>query len=183
MRVAVPADRVREAFEQVKDDPSFAESRARFEKTGAPAEMLQALSLRPEILKAFAGFSSCVYPGGLLERRLKELVIIEASRRNACQFCRDVHVAVARMLGLSDDALALLDSPERMTDREALAVEYTAAAMTDANRVPDELFDRLRQAFGDEEIVELTFLIGYINMLNLFNNCLQVAYHGEFEQA
>jgi hypothetical protein len=28
--------------------------------------------------------------------------------------------------------------------------------------------------------VELTFLIGYINMLNMFNNCLQVRYHGDY---
>ncbi len=28
--------------------------------------------------------------------------------------------------------------------------------------------------------MELTFLIGYINMLNLFNNCLQVRYNGEY---
>ena len=25
-----------------------------------------------------------------------------------------------------------------------------------------------------------TFLIGFINMLNLFNNCLQVRYNGEY---
>jgi hypothetical protein len=28
--------------------------------------------------------------------------------------------------------------------------------------------------------VELTFLVGYINLLNLFNNCLGVRYNGEY---
>lgn len=181
MRVNVSQEQVRQAFDLVKGDPSFAESRALFEKTGKPAEMIQALCLRPEILQAFAGFSGCVYPGGLLERRLKELVIIESSRANACQFCRDVHVAVAKMLGLSDDALSLIETGSDMTAREIVAVEYTQAAMADANRVPDALFERLHDAFTDAEIVELTFLIGYINMLNMFNNSLRVAYHGEFE--
>lgn len=183
MRVQVSQEQMREAFETVRDDPSFAESRALFQKTGKPAEMIQALCLRPEILRAFAGFSTCLYPGGLLERRLKELVIVESSRANACQFCRDVHVAVSRMLGLSEDALRLLETPGDMTERERLAVAYTQAAMADANRVSDGVFERLRAAFADAEIVELTFLIGYINMLNLFNNCLRVAYHGEFESA
>ena len=32
---------------------------------------------------------------------------------------------------------------------------------------------------SDAEIVELTFLVGYINMLNWFNNALQVEYRGE----
>jgi hypothetical protein len=31
----------------------------------------------------------CVYPGGLLERRVKELVIITASETNECQFCEN----------------------------------------------------------------------------------------------
>ncbi len=35
-------------------------------------------------------------------------------------------------------------------------------------------------AYSDPELVELAFLIGYINMLNLFNNCLGVRYHGEY---
>ena len=34
-----------------------------------PVEMIQAMCLRPEILRAFAGFGGCVYPGGILTRR------------------------------------------------------------------------------------------------------------------
>jgi hypothetical protein len=33
---------------------------------------------------------------------------------------------------------------------------------------------------SDPELVELTFLIGFIDKLNLFNNCLQVRYNGEY---
>ena len=79
MRVTVTPDQVRSAFEAVKDDPSFDESRGLWERGRPPVEMLQAMCLRPEILRAFAGFGDCVYPGGLLERRVKELVIIAAS--------------------------------------------------------------------------------------------------------
>ena len=52
--------------------------------------------------------------------------------------------------------------------------------MADSNRVSDELFGRLRQRFTEPEVVELTFLIGFINMLNLFNNCLHVRYHDDY---
>ena len=68
---------------------------------------------------------------------------------------------------------------ERQTPRQRLALEYTRAAMADSNRVSDDLFARLNSAFTDAEIVEITFLIGNINCLNLFNNCLRVMYHGE----
>ena len=39
---------------------------------------------------------------------------------------------------------------------------------------------QLHEQFSDPELVELTFLIGYINMLNLFNNSLNVRYNGEY---
>lgn len=181
MRVTVTDADIRRAFEIVKDDPCFAESIAAMKAGRRPGEMLQALSLRPELLAGFSRLSEGLYPGGIVERDLKELVILEASRVNACQFCTGVHVAVARMMGIGDDPLRLLDEPERQTDRQRLALEYTRAAMADSNRVSDELFARLRAVFTDAEIVEITFLIGNINCLNMFNNCLRVTYHGEYE--
>ena len=62
MRVTVTPDQIRTAFEAVKDDPSFDESRGLWERGKPPVEMLQAMCLRPEILQAFAGFGGP--PGG-----------------------------------------------------------------------------------------------------------------------
>lgn len=183
MRVRVSDDDIRRAFEIVKDDPCFAESVAAMKAGKRPGEMLQAMSLRPELLAGFSKMGEGFYPGGVVERDLKELVILEASRSNACQFCTSVHEVIARMLGIGADPLDLLDQPERQTARQRVALEYTRAAMADSNRVSDELFERLRAAFTDAEIVEITFLIGNINCLNMFNNCLRVMYHGEYEPA
>ena len=52
--------------------------------------------------------------------------------------------------------------------------------MAASNAIPRPLAQQLHEQFTDPELVELTFLIGYINMLNLFNNCLQVRYNGEY---
>jgi AhpD family alkylhydroperoxidase len=182
MRVQVKPEQMKAAFNAVKHDPSFNESRSLVEGGGLPAEMIQAMSLRPEILAGFAGFGNSVYPGGLLERKVKELVIIESSRANQCQFCTQSHLSLVRLIKLIPDPMAALDNLTALNDRERLAVEYTRAAMKDSNRVPDRLFAQLREHYNDAEIVELTFLIGFINMLNLFNNCLQVQYHGEYEK-
>jgi alkylhydroperoxidase family enzyme len=54
--------------------------------------------------------------------------------------------------------------------------------MTDSNAIPEAMAGELHALFSDPELVELTFLIGYINMLNIFNNCLQVRYNGEYSQ-
>ena len=180
MQVTVSPDQIRSAFEAVKDDPSFDESRGLWERGQQPVEMIQAMCLRPEILRAFAGFGGAVYPGGLLERRVKELVIITASQSNDCQFCTDSHCDLVDLAGILTDPLMLVAEPEQLPPRERLAVEYTRAAMANSNGIPEALAGRLQAEFTDPELVELTFLIGYINMLNLFNNCLGVRYRGEY---
>ena len=180
MHVNVSAEQIHSAFEAVKDDPSFDESRGLWERGRPPVEMIQAMCLRPEILRAFAGFGDCVYPGGLLERRVKELTIITASQANDCQFCTSSHCDLVDIAGIAKEPLALVQEPGSLVPRERLAVEYTRAAMADSNAIPGGLLRELHEHFSDPELVELTFLIGYINMLNLFNNCLGVRYHGEY---
>jgi len=180
MRVTVTPDQIRTAFEAVKDDPSFDESRGLWERGRPPVEMIQAMCLRPEILRAFAGFGDAVYPGGLLERRVKELVILTASHGNDCQFCENAHCDIVEIGGILDEPLATVADPSPLAPRERLAVEYTRAAQADSNHVPEPLAAELKEQFTDPELVELSFLIGYITMLNLFNNLLGVRYHGDY---
>ena len=180
MRVTVTPDQIRTAFEAVKDDPSFDESRGLWERGRPPVEMLQAMCLRPEILRAFAGFGGAVYPGGLLERRVKELVIIAASQTNDCQFCTSSHCDIVRIGDILEGPLELVAAPDALPPRERLAVEYTKAALHDSNRVPETINAQLKVQFNDPELVELSFLIGYITMLNLFNNLLGVRYNGDY---
>ncbi len=180
MRVTVTPEQIQSAFEAVKNDPSFDESRGLWERGEPPVEMLQAMCLRPEILGAFAGFGHSVYPGGLLERRVKELVIITASTTNECQFCTDSHCDLVDIADIVAEPLIVIEDTSSLSVRERLAVEVTRAAMHDSNAVPESLWTQLHEHFSDPELVELCFLIGYINMLNLFNNLLGVRYHGDY---
>ena len=180
MRVTVSPEQIHSAFEAVKDDPSFDESRGLWERGRPPVEMIQAMCLRPEILRGFAGFGGCVYPGGLLERRVKELVIITASETNDCQFCTSSHCDLVDIADIVADPLLVIAQAESLVPRERIAIAYTRAVMTDSNHIPDPLARDLHEHFTDPEVVELTFLIGYINMLNLFNNALGVRYNGEY---
>ena len=180
MRVEVDPERVRQVFSRFSGSPAFAESGALLDRGEAPVEMLQALSLRPEILQVLGQMGEGVYPGGILDRPLKEKVILKASILNGCQFCADSHRAVMRMIGIPEPQIEELEAPANLSQREELALQYTQAMMQDSNRIDDALFARLKQVFSDEEIVELSFLIGYINLLNLFNNALQVSYRGEY---
>ncbi len=143
-----------------------------------PSEMFQTLAVRPDILAALGGLGAAVYPGGLLERALKERVVVEASCLNDCQYCVGSHIGTLRRMGLESTPLQEPHAPG-LTERERLALAYTHAAVRDSNNIPDRLFADMQKAFSNGEIVELTLLVGLTGMLNLFNNALQVRYHDE----
>ena len=107
-------------------------------------------------------------------------MIITASQTNECQFCTNSHCDLVDIADIVNEPLVAIDHPESLAPRERLAIEYTRAAMAESNAIPEPLAGQLKEHFSDPELVELTFLIGFINMLNLFNNCLQVRYNGEY---
>lgn len=173
MRVQPSPTEVESAFRAMLTCPAFSESAAAVARGGTPVEMLRAMCLRPELLKAFGGLSEAVYPGGIVERSVKELIILAVSRANQCQFCTESHVDITKALGMSQ---------QPSTPRERAAVQYAISAIADSNAIPDAVFADLRAAFSEPEIVEVTAMIGLISMLNMFNNCLGVRYRGEYSQ-
>lgn len=181
MRITIDQETVKKSFDAVKADESLSESRQLQEKGFPVVEMLQALAMRPEIMESFATFGKGVYPGGLLDRTLKEKVILKASLLNECQFCATSHISLMRQLGISDDPVVAVENTDLLSPREKVALQYTEVVTRDSNRVTDQLFSELRQHFNDPEIVELTFLIGFINMLNRFNNALGIRYNGDYD--
>ena len=182
MRIEPSKDTVLRAFEAVRESDVFAESCALVQDGHMPVEMIQAMAASGGMLQAFAAMCDAVYPGGTLDRDIQELVILTASIENACQFCHQSHLDIARRVGVTDDTVRWLEDPAQLSDHQRLARDYTLQLMQDSNRVSDAMFNAVQQAFGDGGTVELTMLVGYINMLNMFNNALQNRYHGELSQ-
>jgi alkylhydroperoxidase family enzyme len=176
MRVRIDPDIARQNFDRVKDSPALQESAQLFARGVPVAEMLQAMSMSECVLRAFAGLDS-VYPHGKLERGVTEKIILCVSKLHECQFCENAHIDMMAGLGMAPD----VSTEGAHTDRERLAIEWATAMTKDSNRIPDELASRMRERFTDAEIVEVTFMVGLITLLNRFNNALEVRYQGEFK--
>lgn len=125
---------------------------------------------------------------GALDRRssplspvLRSLVTVRVSQINWCRFCVDINSAtLAQRAGSMAKVEALENWRESdiYDERERLTLEY-AEAMTRSDRhVTDEMMQRLRQLFDDDEIVELTGLIAFQNMSSKFNSALDVPPQG-----
>ena len=88
-------------------------------------------------------------------------------------------------MGYSDEKLHALnawESSDRFDERERLALTYAdAMAFTDRD-VDDELFDRLRSEFSEEEIIELTAKIAWENASSRFNRAMRVPAQGLWDR-
>ena len=105
-----------------------------------------------------------------LEKSLIELVKMRASQINRCAFCLDMHSKDARRSGETEQRLYLLSGWEETSlysPRERAALAWTETLTNVASTgAPDADFQPLKGHFTDKEIVDLTVLIGLINVWN-----------------
>jgi AhpD family alkylhydroperoxidase len=122
-------------------------------------------------LKAMLGLETYIRRCGL-ERSLLELVKTRASQINGCAFCIDMHWKDARAAGETEQRLYSLSAWREApfyTDRERAALEWTeAVTLVAETHVPDDVYDRVRAHFGEEELVNLTTAVVTINAWNRF---------------
>jgi AhpD family alkylhydroperoxidase len=128
-------------------------------------------NVAPGALKAMAGLEAYVRHSGL-DHRLLYLIKTRASQMNGCAYCIDMHTKDARAGGESEQRLYGLNAWRETpfyTDRERAALEWTeAVTLIDDSHAPDELYDRMRQHFTEQELVNLTMAIVAINGWNRF---------------
>ncbi|WP_020135684.1 carboxymuconolactone decarboxylase family protein [Streptomyces sp. 351MFTsu5.1] len=126
--------------------------------------------LDPAVARALSALSAAAKKG-LGDPALAELVVIRASQLNHCAFCLDMHLTIARELGMSAQQLDLLAAWEEAEgvfderERAALALTEAVTVLTDG-RVPDEVYERAANHFDDRELAHLIGLVVAINNWN-----------------
>ena len=120
-------------------------------------------------LKAMYGLEGYVRGCGL-EHSLLELIKVRVSQINGCAFCIDMHWKDARAAGESEERLYMLNAWRESalyTDRERAALEWaeTVTLVADTH-VPDDVFERARAQFSEEELVNVTMAVVTINSWN-----------------
>ncbi|GBR05876.1 alkyl hydroperoxide reductase AhpD [Gluconacetobacter liquefaciens] len=105
-----------------------------------------------------------------LDLGLIELVKMRVSQINGCAFCLDMHATIMKKAGEDMRRIVLLPAWRETTfytGRERAALAWAEAlTLVAETHAPDTDFDGLRAHFTDQEIVQLTLVIGMINHWN-----------------
>jgi AhpD family alkylhydroperoxidase len=133
------------------------------------AQRMNYRAASPATYEAIAAAEAHIRKCGL-EHSLIELVKMRASQINHCAYCLDRHSKDAREHGETEQRLYLLNAWEEAscyTPRERAALGWTdSLTLLPITGAPDADYEALKPHFTEKEIVDLTVLIGLINLWN-----------------
>jgi AhpD family alkylhydroperoxidase len=130
------------------------------------------MNVNPGVTHAMLGLERQVRQAGF-DERLLDLVRMRASQINGCAYCLDMHSKDARASGETEQRLYGLNAWRETpyySARERAALEWTEALTLVAETgVPDDVYERARAQFSEDELVHLTLAIVSINGWNRLN--------------
>jgi AhpD family alkylhydroperoxidase len=130
------------------------------------------MRVKPGIMQAMLGLERQVHQAGF-DPKLLDLVRMRASQINGCAYCLDMHSKDARANGETEQRLYGLNAWRETpyySARERAALEWTEAlTLVSEHGVPDDLYDRVREQFSEDELVHLSLAVVAINGWNRFN--------------
>ena len=113
-----------------------------------------------------------------LDPRERELLILRTCARAGAEYEWGVHaVAFARPLGLSDEqiaATALGSAEDRVWPQADAQLIAAADALYDTDTIPDELWAKLSERLGQDQLLELVILAGWYRLISYVINAAQV---------
>jgi 4-carboxymuconolactone decarboxylase len=130
----------------------------------------------PAIADGWNGLLGAIRDRSSLPADLRELVILRVAVLNAAEYEWAAHVPVAVRAGVTPDQLDALRRPAvgaPFSPVSSAVLAYTDA-MTRQVRVAQPVFDALRAAFDERQLVELTATVAAYNMVSRFLVALEV---------
>lgn len=118
---------------------------------------------RPEIAAGMGALSGAVYNHSRLGVREREAARYTIALINDCAVCRDTRAARGPEEGIDErfylEVAGRRDSTA-LSERERLAAEFAERFALDHVGMDDELWSRMRSAFAEDELADLTMCCG-----------------------
>ncbi|NVJ65030.1 MAG: carboxymuconolactone decarboxylase family protein [Gammaproteobacteria bacterium] len=137
---------------------------------------LLTMQRRPDIVRGFGELTKAVMPkDGEVHLGFKRLIAHFASRAVGCQYCEAHSLVAAKIHGISQEKLDQIweyQTSDLFTDAERVALDYALAAGSVPNAVDQELVDRMKQYWTENQIVEILGVVCLYGFLNRWNDSM-----------
>jgi len=152
--------KAKELFEQIKSS------------TGKVPKWMRVMANCDDVLVGFFTLFKSIMDDAPVDKLLKWKVAYRISEINKCEFCVSVSKMQLKNFGVSDEEISQLDNVS--DEKEKIAIKYAEASTEHAYNIDPETLSEMKKHFTDDQIVEITSVVGLFNFINRFNDSLGV---------
>ncbi|MDH5433109.1 MAG: carboxymuconolactone decarboxylase family protein [Gammaproteobacteria bacterium] len=157
--------------------PELEEDFAIFERIlGFVPNSLLTMQRKPEMVKAFGVLTKAVMSkDNQVDLGFMRLIAHFASRAAGCQYCEAHSLVAANIHGVSQeklDAIWEYQTSEHYTPAERVALDYALAAGSVPNGVDEQLMEKMREHWSENQIVEILGAVCLYGFLNRWNDSM-----------
>ena len=169
----------------VQDDTSSREVQVLFQHCrsllGRVANAIRVAAHTPRVAQSLVGFMVAALRtevSGVLDMRIKALVILKTSTLNGCAYCVGHNTALGRSLGFQEDEIEEISQNYQLSDyfspADKAAIHWAECLTERTYKRHPEVMAQLKLHFNDAQIVEITMVSGFFNFWNRFTDALEI---------
>ena len=169
----------------IQDDTNSREVQILFQHCrsllGRVVNAIRVAAHSPRVAQPLVGFMVSALRtevSGVLEMRIKALVILKTSTLNGCAYCIGHNSALGRSLGFKEDEIEAISqdylSSDYFSPAEKAAMHWAECLTERTYKRHPEAMAHLKSYFNDAQIVEITMISGFFNFWNRFTDALEI---------
>ena len=169
----------------VQDDTNSREVQILFEHCrsllGRISNAIRVAAHTPRVAQPLVGFMVSALRtevSGVLEVRIKALIILKTSTLNGCAYGIGHNTALGRSLGFKEEEIEEISqdypSSDYFSPAEKAAIHWAECLTERAYKRHLEAMVQLKLYFNDAQIVAVTMISGFFNFWNRFTDALEI---------
>lgn len=129
----------------------------------------------PGLLPAFSELAGTVFMNGLISPQLGQMVAMVSSVASGCRYCQAHTGHSGERLGISEEKLAdiwTFETSPHFDEAERAALAIASHAGMAPNQVTDDMFDRARDHYTDDQLAAIVAMVSLFGWLNRWNDTM-----------
>ncbi len=128
---------------------------------------------KPDLMQAFAKMSASVFSADVLDIPTKQLIALASSLSAGCKYCQSHTSHGAERAGVPNEKIAEIlnyQTSEYYEAKEVALLDLAFASGEVPNKATKAHFEKLKEFYSKEQIIEVVAVISFFGFLNRWND-------------
>ena len=128
---------------------------------------------KPDLIQAFAKMSASVFSADVLDIPSKQLIALASSLSAGCKYCQSHTSHGAERAGVPNEKIAEIlnyQTSEYYEAKEVALLDLAFASGEVPNKATKAHFEKLKEFYSKEQILEVVAVISFFGFLNRWND-------------